>query len=179
MFRQLPARSLRLANTSAITFPLPSIHQFPFTSFFPFSPPKISPLSSPLSSPCLLTRIRYDDVEKLKNRWRNSVLPLFLNFPSQEKPTTRRQHSTLNTCPSLLTSNRTIFQPQLPSIPVFEGIGFLESSKSSALPKNMEARVSICFPLFHSSRDPKRAGVIKGEAALLEADFHRLIYFSA
>lgn len=112
MFRQLPARSLRLANTSAITFPLPSIHQFPFTSFFPFSPPKISPLSSPLSSPCLLTRIRYDDVEKLKNRWRNSVLPLFLNFPSQEKPTTRRQHSTLNTCPSLLTSNRTIFQPQ-------------------------------------------------------------------
>lgn len=72
-----------------------------------------------------------------------------------------------------------ISTPMLPSIPVFEGIGFLESSKSSALPKNMEPRVSICFPLFHSSRDPKRAGVIKGEAALLEADFHRLIYFSA
>lgn len=76
---------------------------------------------------------------------------------------------------SLDFQSNDISTPTLPSIPIFEGIGFLQSRKSSS------ARVSICFPLFSTrdletcGRNQKRGGTAPRGSRRLRSP---LIYFS-
>lgn len=163
MLRQLPES--RLAILDLLRFPLPP-------SLLPTFPLFLNSLSS------FINTSDPGDVEKSKNReWRNIVF--FLNFPTppQEKPTTRHQHSTLNAPLSLSLDfqSNDISTPTLPSIPIFKGIGFLQSRKSSS------ARVSICFPLFSTrdletcGRNQKRGGTAPRGSRRLRSP---LIYFS-
>lgn len=109
-----------------------------------------------LKSPRSLTR-------RIRRCWKieRSISMEEQRIPALSKfllPLPRKTHDTSPAfdveCPSLLTSNRTIFQPQCYHQSRFSrGSVFSNRVNPPLFLFLTEARVSICFPVFHSSRE--------------------------